>query len=105
MFVNKHFIYLKVRLSQNVKGVMMRNCVIVFYMKANIFLNFLNLYEPFNDQCSHHIETSQLICSASQLTGFYMMGTLVIKGLINVEGGNLKDIHFDEDLISNNRTP
>ena len=27
-------------------------------------------------QCSHHIETSQLICSANQLTGFYMMGTL-----------------------------
>ena len=26
-------------------------------------------------------QTSQLICSANQLTGFYMMGTLVIKGL------------------------
>ena len=37
---------------------------------------------PFNDQCSRHIETSQLICSANQLTGFYMMGTLVVKGLI-----------------------
>ena len=35
-----------------------------------------------NDQCSHHIETSQLICRADQLTGFYMMGTLVVKGLI-----------------------
>ena len=34
-----------------------------------------------NDQCSHHIETSQLICSANQLTGFYMMRTLVVKGL------------------------
>ena len=34
----------------------------------------------FNDQCSHHIETSQLICRANQLTGFYMMGTLVVKG-------------------------
>ena len=33
------------------------------------------------DQCSHHIETSQLICSANQLTGFYMMGTLVDKWL------------------------
>ena len=29
----------------------------------------------------HHIETSQLICSANQLTGFYMMGTLVVKRL------------------------
>ena len=34
------------------------------------------------DQCSHHIETSQLIWSANQLTGFYMMRTLVVKGLI-----------------------
>ena len=36
---------------------------------------------PFNDQCSHHIETSQLICSSNQLTGFYIMGTLVAKRL------------------------
>ena len=28
-----------------------------------------------------HIETSQLICSENQLTGFYMMGTLLVKGL------------------------
>ena len=33
-----------------------------------------------NDQCSHHIETSQLICRANKLTGFYMMGTLIVKG-------------------------
>ena len=39
------------------------------------------LFKPFNDQCSHHIETSQLICSANQLISFYMMGTLVVKGL------------------------
>ena len=29
-----------------------------------------------NDQCSLHIETNQLACSANQLPGFYMMGTL-----------------------------
>ena len=34
-----------------------------------------------NGQCSHHIETSQLICPANQLTGFYMMGTLAVKEL------------------------
>ena len=28
-----------------------------------------------------HIETSQLICRANQLLGFYMMGTLVVKRL------------------------
>ena len=38
--------------------------------------------QHFNDQCSHYIEPSQLICFASQLTGFYMMGTLVVKRLI-----------------------
>ena len=41
--------------------------------------SFRDLY-PFNDLCSHHIETSQLICSANQLTGFYMMGILVVNG-------------------------
>ena len=28
----------------------------------------------------HHIETSQLISSANQQTGFYMKRTLVVKG-------------------------
>ena len=41
----------------------------------------MRLFKPFNDPCSNHIETSQLICSANQLTGFYMIGTLVVKGL------------------------
>ena len=36
---------------------------------------------PFKDQCSNHEETSQLICRPNQLTGFYMMGTLVVKWL------------------------
>ena len=42
------------------------------------------LTHPFNNQCFHHIETNQLICTANQLTGFYMMGTLVVKGLIEI---------------------
>ena len=37
--------------------------------------------QPFNDQCPSHLETSQLICRANQLTSFYMRGTLVAKGL------------------------
>ena len=37
--------------------------------------------DSLNDQCPSHIETSQLICRANQLTGLYMRGTLVIKGL------------------------
>ena len=31
--------------------------------------------------CCPHIETSQLICTANQLTGFYMMATLAFNGL------------------------
>ena len=32
---------------------------------------------PLNDQCFHHIETSQVICVTNQMIGSYMMGTLV----------------------------
>ena len=41
-----------------------------------------------NDHClirrksCHHIETNQLICSANQLTGFYMMETLAFNELM-----------------------
>ena len=35
----------------------------------------------FNEQFSHHIETSLLICRANQLTVFYMIGALVFKEL------------------------
>ena len=33
-------------------------------------------------QSCHYIETSQVICRANQLTGFYMMPTLVFNELI-----------------------
>ena len=36
--------------------------------------------EPIKGQSHHHIETSQLICSADQLSGFYMMTTLAFNG-------------------------
>ena len=32
---------------------------------------------------SHHTETSQLICKANQLTGFYMIATLAFNELIH----------------------
>ena len=31
---------------------------------------------PLTTNVSHHIETSQLICIANQLTGFYMIGNI-----------------------------
>ena len=48
--------------------------------------------EPFNDQCSHHVETSQLICRANQLTGFYMMGTLAIKEFPGYTAGSFENV-------------
>ena len=47
---------------------------------SNIELKY-TINQPFNDQCSHHIEISQLICSANQMTDFYMMGTLLVTSL------------------------
>ena len=34
------------------------------------------LTSPINDQCSHDIETSKLICNANQLTGLYVVGNI-----------------------------
>ena len=36
----------------------------------------VNTFNPLTTNVPHHIETSQLICSANQLTGFYMMGDI-----------------------------
>ena len=48
-------------------------------LKKNLLIPIVS--QPFNAQKSHHIETSQMICSGNQLTVFYMMGTLVVKSL------------------------
>ena len=37
---------------------------------------FLRLIKPLTTNVSHQIENSQLIYSANQLTGFYMMGNI-----------------------------
>ena len=36
------------------------------------------------DQCSHDIETSQLICATNYFTGFCVMEALVLNGLIHL---------------------
>ena len=41
----------------------------------------LYVLELIKRQSCHHIETSQLICSANQMTGFYMMATLAFNEL------------------------
>ena len=39
-------------------------------------------FSCFDDIGSHHIETSPLICRANQRTGFYLIGTSVMKELL-----------------------
>ena len=38
-------------------------------------------FKPIKCQCCPHIEASQLICTANQLTGFYMRAALALNGL------------------------
>ena len=42
--------------------------------KIVITKTFVN---PLTANVPHHIETSQLICNANQLTGFYMMMNII----------------------------
>ena len=49
-----------------------------FYVLA---LSYLNHNYPIKNQCCPHIETSQLICTANQLTSFYIRGRLAFNGL------------------------
>ena len=41
----------------------------------------LGCYKLFHDGGFYHIETSPLTCKANQWTGFYMIGTSVMKEL------------------------
>ena len=43
--------------------------------------------EPIKCQFCPHIETSPLICTANQLTGFYIRATLALNGLNTTDNG------------------
>ena len=47
-----------------------------------ISLNTKHSSKPLTTSVAHYTETSQLICRANQLTGFYLRETLVIRGLM-----------------------
>ena len=44
--------------------------------KYELQLTYQNFINPLTTNVPHRIETSQLICIANQLTGFYMMGNI-----------------------------
>ena len=46
----------------------------------------------FHDRGPYHIEASPLVCSANQWTGFYKIGTAVMKELISISAFDLYDI-------------
>ena len=46
-----------------------------FFKKFCEIFDSTTIYSsPLTTKVLHHIETSQLICNANQLTGFYIMG-------------------------------
>ena len=49
-------------------------------------------------QCCPHIETSQLICTANQLTGFYLKATLALNGLKWLTPNTITDRQFNAKL-------
>ena len=51
------------------------NCKPIQFLTRLVHVNHVN------EQCSHHTETSQLISFPNQLSGFYMMRTMAVKGL------------------------
>ena len=59
-----------------------------------------SFHEPIKCQCCPHIETSQLICWANQLTGFYKRTTLALNGLKMKDFlNNLADISLSLILL------
>ena len=58
----------------------MQNLQPILQNEKEIAVSFLfKLFYHFNQlvtNASHHTETSQLICDANELTGFYMMGNI-----------------------------
>ena len=49
----------------------------------------------------HHIETSQSICRADQLTGFYMTGTLDVNGLTDINNFHMNSVLYFLMLLKN----
>ena len=81
--------------------------VIVFVVVCVVVVVLISIYDnnyiisfllTLNDQCSHHIETSHLICSANQQTGFYMMRRLIVKRLTNDNIYNVKTLAKSSEM-------
>ena len=56
-------------------------CGQVGCVHSTLWTLILNVMNPLTINVPNHIETSQVICFANQLIGFYTMGTPVVHGL------------------------
>ena len=65
-------------------------------IKGSIDTNGLRSFLTFHDGGRYHIETSPLICSPNQWTGFYMITASVVKGL-KYENPDVR-LHFKKVL-------
>ena len=70
-------IFLGIRKSMEVQIFLVKSTVCVT-------MNTILLCQLIKRQSCHHIEISQMNCSANQLTGFYMIATLVFNELMGV---------------------
>ena len=84
-------------------SILSREKRICWFSGKKISVNHMS--KPFNDQWSPHIATSQLICRADQLTGFYMRVTLIVKGLKfwKIDEKSRRSSHLYPWLLQKNR--
>ena len=84
-------------------SILSREKRICWFSGKKISVNHMS--KPFNDQWSPHIATSQLICRADQLTGFYMRVTLIVKGLKfwKIDEKSRRSSHLYPWLVQKNR--
>ena len=72
---------------------------ISFISETNDFLKNLNKVLTLSWRRPLYIETTPLICSANQWTGFYMIAASIMKGLTQICWSHLQEWHYDIYLI------
>ena len=80
--------FVRFKKRENIHGVVLLLVLLKVALLHRCFLRFLNSTNGAKSrkafrkcQCCPHIETSQLICTANQLTGFYTRATITLNGL------------------------
>ena len=56
--------------------IFLRKLLCVFFLVSPCLKKYVHVKQALKNNVPHHLETSQLICNANRLTGFYMMGNI-----------------------------